>query len=187
VRSRCVQGETSGRDTVRCVRPRAVPALCPAAMLPPRGQRVCRAQYPVGSRRTAPGQTPLTPAALAAPRLPRGAGEGSGVRGPSRAAPKQGCAGTWPGFPTLTARTGHARVTRRVGHARPLQGWRWSIGYRWAMRQTTVGSRPHPRRSAVCVTPPCRQARVCHRWRARPVEAPSPCIALPGTPSTFSV
>jgi len=37
----------------------------------------------------------------------------------------------------------------------------------------------------VCVTPPCRQARVCHRWRAGPVTAPSPCIALLGTPSTY--
>gem|GEM_PF-1886127 len=66
--------------------PRSALLALGVPMLPSRGQRVCRAQYPVGSRRAAPGQTPLTPAALAAPRLPRGAGEGSGVRGPWPAA-----------------------------------------------------------------------------------------------------
>ncbi len=83
---------------------------------------------------------------------------------------------------------GGSRTRDPKGQARltPTRGWRWSMGP-VTNGQATVGNPPRPRRGAVCVTSPCRQARVCHRWRARPVEAPSPCIALLGTPSTFSL
>jgi len=83
---------------------------------------------------------------------------------------------------------GESRTRDPKGQARltPTRGWRWSMGP-VANGQATVGNPPHTRRGAACVTHPCRQVRVCHSWRAEPVEAPSPRIAPRGTPSTFSL
>ncbi len=127
---------------------------------------VATPSHPVGATRAAPSTTPLTPAAVAARLLPRGAGEGARRAAPihvmsrgyvigARSTGPVGASRAWPiraerrgNDPRFGSRPGRAG---RVTHACPLQGTTVVDRVPVGDGQATVGNPPHPRRGDRCV------------------------------------
>lgn len=153
---------------------------------------IANPSHPVGATRAAPGTTPLTPAAVAAPLLPRGAGEGARRAAPihvvSRGyvigARSTGPVGASRAWPIRAERRGNdprfgSRPWRagRVTHACPLQGTTVVDRVPVGDGQATACNPPYPRRGDRCVA---RRSPLTPGSLALATPSTAPCGRMPG-------